>query len=893
MIPLKGFQQQAIEHGVSVINDLLNDLSHIRDVEQRQQLINHKGCLLIEAPTGAGKTLISGHIADRLCAQHRIVWFWFSPFTNLLNQTEGVIQEEFRRLRVRNIHLDRDVSYIVGGDIFVTTWQSVAAKNLTSRKIRTAGESTISLDQMINTVKAMGYSIGVIIDEAHHGFVKAPEAINFYKRVLSPDATILITATPRDKDVKSFQKATGIAHVSRNVISRQECVDSGLVKKGVKVITFTPRASGDEVLVDFELTAIRHAKAVHDNIASSLSDRGINLTPLLLIQVGSDPDSVERARNHLISLNFHPDSIAIHTADEPDPHLVALANDETKQVLIFKMAVAMGFDAPRAFTLVSMRSSRDEAFGLQLVGRILRVHRQLQGIELPEYLKYGYVFLADRTMQTGLVNAAQRINQLRSELAEINTEIGVFVINEEEDGRVQVFPGGQITLPIESAITNQTASLLIESSNVNQTTSISVVANSNSNSSIIVRDSNTHEIGNIQVGYDGLGNSIDIISNDRENSSYMGNEEIQEIQPVCTNEIQSREYQNETINGEQLNVLDLLGFSTEGILKEEDVQKSSSHRSKQIETGAITYRLRTDIQYPRVFHREVLYMDDTEALINCIVNNFPFNEKIVMQSQKVGIEVIRREVDIFDENTTINKTADAADLSARTIALQAQQVMFEDEYISMRDIHPHLVERLRTEYLRYGLLNNTSQERLEHGLNLIIAQNKDLLKRVKRQCLRRFVRSIESSDIPQMIALLNPVPSSLNLYRVFPDVNGDEKAFAEYIDNDVTGIVQWWHRNEDRKIYSASVALDNGNYYPDFIIGVKGRDSLDQVILVEVKGEHLFQNENSIQKAGASHCSYGNVMMVTNSDGQWHIVESSGNRNFLSKPFLIEDLITY
>ena len=56
---------------------------------------------------------------------------------------------------------------------------------------------------------------------------------------------------------------------------------------------------------------------------------------------------------------------------------MGLANNERVEVLIFKMAVALGFDAPRAFTLVSMRAAKDEDFGVQLLGRILRVHRRL------------------------------------------------------------------------------------------------------------------------------------------------------------------------------------------------------------------------------------------------------------------------------------------------------------------------------------------------------------------------------------------------------------------------------------------------------------------------------------------------------------------------------------
>src|SRR5690606_41202397 len=50
-------------------------------------------------------------------------------------------------------------------------------------------------------------------------------------------------------------------------------------------------------------------------------------------------------------------------------HLLAVAADETVEVLIFKMAVGLGFDCPRAYTLISTRSSRDPDFGVQEIGR--------------------------------------------------------------------------------------------------------------------------------------------------------------------------------------------------------------------------------------------------------------------------------------------------------------------------------------------------------------------------------------------------------------------------------------------------------------------------------------------------------------------------------------------
>jgi hypothetical protein len=68
--------------------------------------------------------------------------------------------------------------------------------------------------------------------------------------------------------------------------------------------------------------------------------------------------------------------------------------------------------------MVSMRPIQSTDFGTQLIGRILRVHKRLQGRELPPLLRHGYLFLADHDSQAGISSAADKINQLKSQLTQ-------------------------------------------------------------------------------------------------------------------------------------------------------------------------------------------------------------------------------------------------------------------------------------------------------------------------------------------------------------------------------------------------------------------------------------------------------------------------------------------
>ncbi len=433
---LKGFQERAIESAVSVFDHARRMLDAAGEDEAgRATAVHQNGYLLIEAPTGAGKTFMAGNIVERLSALDRVVWFWFAPFKGVVDQSAAFLREQFHGLRLRTMTEDRSAVGTRAGDMFVTTWGLVATRVRDRRSVRQTGEQNPSVDDLVESLREQGFRIGVVVDEAHHGFHGDTQAAVFFRTVLKPEYTILVTATPDDADLRDLQERMQIGNIHRVSVSRADAVGSGpgagLIKHGIKCIAWRAE-EGTEALVDFEKTALREATTLHRFLKGELQRAGISLTPLMLVQVDSRPKSVERAKEKLLALGFTEAQIATHTSQEPDAGLLALANDEAREVLIFKMAVALGFDAPRAWTLVSMRAARDEDFGVQLVGRILRVHRRLQGRVLPEALRYGYVLLADIEAQGGLDAAGQRINRLQTTYATVSPTTVVVRVGDKD-----------------------------------------------------------------------------------------------------------------------------------------------------------------------------------------------------------------------------------------------------------------------------------------------------------------------------------------------------------------------------------------------------------------------------------------------------------------------------
>lgn len=216
MISAKHYQKEAVNNALDIFRHAESQLQAAQDADSRRTASAANGCVLLEAPTGAGKTLMAGLIAEafaRFDHQHnaKIVWFWFTPFANLVEQAKSSLKEDFVGLRVRDLGNERIGYTTKSGDVFVTTWQSVAARNADSRRLRKSGDLSLSLDQFLVELRQADFRVGVVVDEAHHGFGHDTEAMRFYRDIMQPNFTLLITATPDDADIETFRKAAGWA----------------------------------------------------------------------------------------------------------------------------------------------------------------------------------------------------------------------------------------------------------------------------------------------------------------------------------------------------------------------------------------------------------------------------------------------------------------------------------------------------------------------------------------------------------------------------------------------------------------------------------------------------------------------------------------------------------
>lgn len=824
----KWYQEDAVNNALEIFRHVESQLQQASDEKSRRIISAFNGCVLLEAPTGAGKTLMAGLIAETFSRNDhhynaKVIWFWFTPFSNLVNQAKSALKKEFNGLKIRDLACDRVAYKADSGDVFITTWASVAASNAATRNLRKSGDVSLSLDEFIPELRASGFRIGVVIDEAHNNFTKASEAVKFYRDIMSPEFSLLITATPNDSDVDKFKKAAGLEEIHKIQVSRNDAVIAGLIKEAVKSIVYLV-PDNHQQFVDFELTALEDGLRTHQTIKNALADLKINLTPLMLVQVDSKgkagEEVIEKTKQRLITLGVSEESIAWYTADEPNDDLLVVARDESKEVLIFKVAVALGFDAPRAFTLVSLRGTKSTDFGIQVVGRILRVHRYLQpratNNSLPEILRFGYVFLADSATQGGLLSAAEKINAIKTKMSAItpNTVIAV-VAGETEvqvsiDGQTEFFHKPYIPLSWEG------------------------------------------------TPVPAIGQADHI------------------IQPSI--------FRDTT-----------LPFLNSFIAPESKTINDNKYSNcPQLTKGNCFFKLNETV--PTRFKTERMPLG-TEDLVKSIVAMVKLDESILNEGRRKSIKVSRQTISIFNQAGTVVDTIQAK-LSAAEIARRAQKVFFDAKFIDPRDLHRALLERLTIEYNEYKG-SDLSEQELLNALDTILATYPKLIRNATKSCMAKFKQVFPTSELPKQIEAPDSINrSSLNIYGIIPsDLNETERKFAQLLDTDSGQTISWWHRNEPRKAHSVGIVLPDGySYFPDFIVGINKSLQGDGMLLIEIKGGHILNGEDTLEKINAEHKIYGKPLMLTlQEDGNFYIMRYIESSNKIEKDriFRIENMRQY
>lgn len=340
---------------------------------------------VFKAPTGSGKTIMMAEYLSQLAKAelpNKYVFLWISS-NNLHNQSKEKLAGYLTDSRYAFSLLDEvtDTQFEENQVIFVN-WESLTKQDKTTGEfINTLMQDTEtdrSLPSLVAASKEAGHEIILIVDESHYHYwsKKSQELV---QSVIGPKLIIEVSATPAIIPTPEELEAEDAAFIS---VKFEDVVAEGMIKTFPIINEAISKYSdfqntADEVIIDASI--IKRKQLVE---AYRAEETDVN--PLLLIQLPSESQStsaldkskleeVETLLKDKYGITVTNGKLAVWLSERKDNVDGIEKIDSEVEVLIFKQAIALGWDCPRAQILVMFRDIKVEQFEIQTIGRIMRM----------------------------------------------------------------------------------------------------------------------------------------------------------------------------------------------------------------------------------------------------------------------------------------------------------------------------------------------------------------------------------------------------------------------------------------------------------------------------------------------------------------------------------------
>ena len=337
-IKLKDFQ-------INTVNKLLDATS-----------IGSKKEVLLQAPTGSGKTIILlSYIEEYLKENNKMVFVWLTP-------GKGDLEEQSRKKMIKFLphHNTKNIQDVLlqgfeAKDTAFINWETITKKD--NNALKEAERK--NLYERVREAHNNGYKFIIIVDEEHLNKTVKAEAILQY---MNPEYIVRVSATTKTNKEAEFIKIDELEVINAGLITRALYINENVSNQ-------TTLSNEHEYLLDL---AINKRKAIKDEYTKL----GVQVNPLIIIQVPNKSDDlIKQIEKILEERNYTYDrkNLAIWLSDRKE-NIEDIENNESNQaVLIMKQAISTGWDCPRAKILVKLRDNMSEDFETQTIGRIRRM----------------------------------------------------------------------------------------------------------------------------------------------------------------------------------------------------------------------------------------------------------------------------------------------------------------------------------------------------------------------------------------------------------------------------------------------------------------------------------------------------------------------------------------
>lgn len=834
---------------------------------------------LLRAPTGSGKTFVISRVLENVGAQRPTVWLWFVPFVNLVQQTEDALAANCAGLIPVMLGRGRNQA-AQAGMVLLSTAQGVARASDRKAHYNADGDDARrTLAEFIALARAQGLNIGLVVDEAHIGLDKTTEFGKF-AHWLNADFLIMATATPKDARLLEFLQQAGMSAFESFAASRDEVVEARLNKRYIEAVVYDLRQSAQTV-TDLKRTVLRQAWKRSQRLKRLLQSAGVPLTPLLLVQVANGEKSVDETEQDLIKLcGVHPAAIGKHSSDDPDPVLMAaIANDSSKEVLIFKQSAGTGFDAPRAFVLASTKPVNDSDFAMQFIGRVMRVARAVREAwprptPIPDELDTAYVYLADAEAQRGFEAAVQATSAVKSQLEGQTEKLearqmasGAVVYTNHPSPQPPLMydtplPGTEMDAAPVRATSLTTAPVVEPQQSLFSSSTAAEPASTYALD--VMLPAPAAAARQARKDQPATRAELDALLQDKAIRAYPQRNGLRNLPAALKRE---KRPEMSDMSAVSETVATRLTISDE--LKKNAV-RAALNRLKEKE-------VHTELTLGRHHEEDVQVITDRNALAReaiGVLRNLP---QVEDEDVKIIVEVLahrlREAIDEAFEDTDettrppepdLKRHArDAAHWVIRREADNLAELMqgIVAEFTTLEDAEP-----LPDMMLFPSALGLAASRKNIYGVlppsDSDLARIDSLLLLDERMWLDDRKLSLDTGDI------------RLGRYDWTSKLNSEERDFAQALDH--ADFVEWWHRNPDRKPYAVKLVRgEHQNYfYPDFVVclsHVPGDEP--SMRLLETKES----TKDASRKARRIPRAYGKVLFLTKDQSRLRVVNDDGS----------------
>ena len=374
-----------------------------------KKLLSLKGSkkLVFKAPTGSGKTIMMAEFLKQLVDDREVKqslgFIWAAP-RKLHIQSKEKLENYFENSRALKCSYfeDLDDRKISENEILFFNWESINKAN--AIYIRD-NEQDFNLSKVLERTREDGRKIILIIDESWFAAgardKKEEQAATRLRKDINADLTIEVAATPILKDWDD-DVIVHLEDVKKEGMVKKAIILNDGFKKLIKDEKIYTEKLGDKNLKDSDEIVIAAAMKKRQELVKAYEKEKVNINPLVLIQIprriGNLEDEMKLKIEKFLKTKYNVSTekgnnkLAIWLSEEKINREDVEKNDSPVEVLIFKEAIAYGWDCPRAQILVVFREWKSHIFSIQTVGRILRLPEPDKGYYKNEILNYGSVY---------------------------------------------------------------------------------------------------------------------------------------------------------------------------------------------------------------------------------------------------------------------------------------------------------------------------------------------------------------------------------------------------------------------------------------------------------------------------------------------------------------------